>query len=90
MAKKYEKAKPGTLKKVLGYIGRYKLYLAVSILCALAYALLSLYIPILTGDAIDMAVGENDVDFEGLKALLVRFALCIVISAPAQWIMALC
>lgn len=85
-----KKSNKNTLARVMKYIGRYKLYLAVSILCALAYALLSLYIPILTGDAIDMAVGENDVDFEGLKALLVRFALCIVISAPAQWIMALC
>ena len=85
-----KKSNKNTLARVMKYIGRYKLYLAVSILCALVYALLSLYIPILTGDAIDMAVGENDVDFEGLKALLVRFALCIVISAPAQWIMALC
>ena len=72
------------------YVGRYKIYLAISILCALIYALLALYIPILTGDAIDMAIGEGNVDFEGLRTLLIRFALCIAVSAPAQWIMALC
>ena len=59
-------------------------------LCALVYALLSLYIPILTGDAIDMTLGKNNVDFDGLKTLLLRFLLCIAISAPAQWLMALC
>ena len=79
-----------TLLRVMKYVGRYKIYLVGSILCALVYALLSLYIPILTGDAIDMAVGKGNVDFEGLGRLLVRFALCIAISAPAQWIMALC
>ena len=47
-----------TLGRVMKYIGRYKIYLIGSILCALIYALLSLYIPILTGDAIDLAVGK--------------------------------
>lgn len=79
-----------TLKRVMKYIGRYKLSLVVSILCALVYALLSLYVPILTGDAIDMAIGKGNVDFDGLSALLARFAICIAIIAPAQWIMSLC
>ena len=79
-----------TLKRVMKYIGRYKIYLVISTLCALVYALLSLYIPILTGDAIDMAVGEGNVDFDGLSVLLVRFAICIAVIAPAQWIMSLC
>ena len=87
---KSRKSDKKTLLRVMKYVGRYKIYLVGSILCALVYALLSLYIPILTGDAIDMAVGEGNVDFDGLSRLLVRFALCIAISAPAQWIMALC
>ena len=79
-----------TLIRVLRYIGRYKIYLIASILCALVYALLSLYIPILTGDAIDMAVGQGNVDFDGLFSLLLRFVICIAVIAPAQWIMSLC
>ena len=80
----------GTLKRVLKYARNYKFYIALSILCALAYALLALYIPILTGDAIDTALGEGNVDFETLKRLLLRFVICILISAPAQWLMAIC
>ena len=72
------------------YIGRYRVSLIISILCALVYSLLSLYIPILTGDAIDMAVGQGNVDFDGLYELLLRFVICIVVIAPAQWIMSLC
>ena len=85
-----KKSNKKTLRRVMGYIGRYKFYLVISIFCALVYALLSLYIPILTGDAIDMTIGKDNVDFDGLKTLLLRFLLCIAISAPAQWVMALC
>ena len=87
---KNNKIKKSTLKRVLGYIGKYKISLAGSILSALASSLLSLYIPILTGSAIDTAVGKGNVDFDTLKMLLVRFLICIAIIAPLQWIMALC
>ena len=52
MAKKVEKARPGTMKKVLGYIGRYKLLLPISLLFALFTVVLTLYIPIIIGKAI--------------------------------------
>ena len=56
MAKKIQKANPGTMKKVLGYIGKYKLLLPISMLLALVTVALTLYVPILIGDAIDLII----------------------------------
>ena len=86
---KKQKINQRTLKRVMGYIGSYRFYLIASMLCALLYALLSLYIPILTGNAIDTALEKGNVDFDTLRSLLIRFVVCIAISAPAQWLMAL-
>lgn len=79
-----------TLKDVIRYIKPYKLYLAASLLCATIYSLLSLYIPILTGDAIDMIIGKGNVDFKGLTGVLASMAIAIVLAAVAWWIMGLC
>ena len=61
MAKK--KLTPGTMKKVLRYIGKYKLLLPVSILLALITVAATLYFPVLIGDAIDCIVEAGKVDF---------------------------
>ena len=87
MAKKIQKANPGTMKKVLGYIGRYKLLLPISMLLALVTVALTLYVPILIGDAIDFIVGEGLVDFDGIIPLLTQAAVLIGITALAQWLM---
>ena len=60
MAKKVEKARPGTMKKVLGYIGKYKFFLPVSILLAIVSVSLTLYVPTLIGEAIDLIAHIND------------------------------
>ena len=52
--KKIAKANPGTLKKALRYIGKYKLLLPVSILLGLVTVALTLYVPTLVGEAIDL------------------------------------
>ena len=87
---KKQKTNKKTISRVIKYVGRYKIYLAISILSAFLSSLLALYIPILTGEAIDLAVGKNNVDFEGLGQILLRFLICIAIIVPLQWIMALC
>ena len=87
MAKKIQKANPGTIKKVLSYIGKYKLLLPISMLFALITVALTLYVPILIGDAIDMIVGEGAVNFDGIRPLLIKAAILIGITALSQWLM---
>ena len=87
MAKKIQKANPGTMKKVLGYIGKYKLLLPISMLLALVTVALTLYVPILIGDAIDLIIDKGLVDFDGIIPLLTRAAVLIGITALAQWLM---
>ena len=87
MAKKIQKANPGTIKKVLSYIGKYKLLLPISMLFALITVALTLYVPILIGDAIDMIIGEGAVNFDGIRQLLIKAAILIGITALSQWLM---
>ena len=87
MAKKIQKASPGAIKKVLSYIGKYKLLLPVSMLFALITVALTLYVPILIGDAIDMIIGAGQVNFDGIRPLLIKAAILIGITALSQWLM---
>ena len=87
MAKKIQKANPGTIKKVLSYIGKYKLLLPISMLFALITVALTLYVPILIGDAIDMIIGAGQVNFDGIRPLLIKAAILIGITALSQWLM---
>jgi ATP-binding cassette subfamily B protein len=79
--------KKGTLKKVLKYAGKYRLLIALSMTLAVVTALLSLYVPILAGNAIDYIVGKDAVDFVGVVSILTRMAIAIGIIAVCQWIM---
>lgn len=76
-----------TLGRVFFYIGRYKYLLPVSILMALVSVALTLYVPMLIGDAIDCMVGEGLVAFDKILSLLGLSAVLIGITALAQWIM---
>ena len=84
------KAKKGTTLRVLKFVAKYRFSLAVSIICAILSSVLALYIPILTGNVIDAAVGKGQVDFDAVYSILARFGMCLVIIVPTQWIMALC
>ena len=76
-----------TLSRVLSYIGRQKLLIPFSLICALVNVALGLYIPILIGDAIDLAVDEGRVFFEGIEEILLKIGVSILIAALAQWLM---
>lgn len=86
------KKKPSkdTLKKLLKYIGKYKLYLLASLLFAAITAILTLYIPILTGQAVDCIIGKGEVDFTKLFTILKNMILIVAFTAAAQWIMNVC
>lgn len=79
-----------TIKKVIRYISRYRLYVFLSILLAAITVVLTLYVPILTGEAIDYIVDKNQVNFDGIMTLLVRFGIVVGVTSIAQWIMNIC
>lgn len=78
------------MKKVLDHIGKYKFFLLFSIGLAAVSVVLTLYIPILTGQAVDCILGPGAVDFDGIWAILKEMAVIIVITAAVQWLMNTC
>lgn len=80
------KATPGTMKRVLKYIGKYKLLLPLSLLLALITVALTLYIPVLVGRAIDI-IGVFPIDFSKITELFIYGAVIIGITALASWLM---
>lgn len=86
MAEK-KKADKGTLKKVLKYVKRHGFFIVLSILFAAATVALTLYTPILIGDAIDLIVGKGNVDFVQIGAILLKTGIIIGITALLQWLM---
>lgn len=79
-----------TIKRVLNYIKGYRLYLAISILLAVVTVALTLYIPVLVGNAIDCIVGKGKVDFNAIKPILIQIAVVAIATAVAQWVMNIC
>ena len=79
-----------TLYKVLRYIKKYWFYLILSLLLAMFTVALTLYIPILSGDAIDNIVGKDRVDFNAVFSICKKIALAIALTVVAQWIMNVC
>ncbi len=77
-----------TLKKVLRYLAAYRLLFAVSLILAAAVVVLTLYLPILTGRAVNLLVGEGQVDPEGqLPRILLSSGIVILVTAICQWLM---
>lgn len=79
-----------TLGKVLRYIKRYWGYLGCSIVLAAVTVALTLYVPILIGQAVDLIVAAGQVDFAGIFIILKKMAIIILLTAAAQWIMNAC
>lgn len=78
------------LLKIIRYIRRYWLYLGLSVIMAALTVVFTLFVPILTGEAIDLIIDKGLVDFEGIALILGRMAACIGFTAAAQWIMNVC
>lgn len=78
------------LFKVLGYIKKYWIYLGISMLMAAFTVALTLYVPILTGEAIDLIIAKGLVDFQGITDVLVKMAIAVALTAAAQWLMNVC
>lgn len=77
----------GTISKAIKYIKNYSYLLLLSIILATVTVALSLYIPVLVGNAVDLIVGKGRVDFEGVIKILFRIGVVAGIGALLQWVM---
>lgn len=84
------KGSVGTLKKLMRYLKHYWFFLTVSIVMSFISVALTLYIPILTGNAVDFILEPGKVDFDAILQILITMGICIGITALAQWIMNIC
>ena len=76
-----------TIKRILHYIENYRGHVILSVLLAAVTVVLTLYIPILTGQAVDTIVGPCEVDWTTLLQILERMGFMILVTALAQWVM---
>lgn len=78
------------MKKILGYIGKHAPLMALSLLFALINVAMTLYIPILSGNAIDLLIGSGLVDFDGVLRIIARIIACAAVAAVSGWLMNIC
>ncbi len=82
--------KKTTWKKTLHYIGKYKFMALLSLLLAAVTVALTLYIPILTGDAVDLMIDVGLVDLAGILKIVKKIGVAVILTALAQWVMNTC
>ena len=87
MKNRKQKNSMEVLIKILKLIGKYKIFLALSIILAGISVVLQLYVPILFGKAIDEIVAEHNVNFGRMVYYLEQIIVFAVVSALATWIM---
>ena len=79
-----------TLGKVMKYIKKYRVRVVMSLIFAAVTVITTLYLPILTGNAVDLMVEKGKVDFAGLKPIVKTMLIVLTITGVAQWIMNIC
>lgn len=89
-SEKKQKGQAATLKEVICRLGRYRIFLVFSILLATVSVALTLYIPKLTGHAVDYVIGKGKVNFPGVIQVMIQIGVCTLITALAQWLMNVC
>jgi len=89
MAKKLNIRKD-TMKQMFQYVKKHSLFVILSVLFAAVSVALTLYVPILIGDAVDLIVAPGQVDFGEIGKILLAIGVCIAITGIAQWIMNIC
>lgn len=79
-----------TIKKVFHYLGKYRIFVVISILMAMASVALTLYVPKLTGNAIDYIIGPGQIEFAKVFQILIKIGVATLFIALVQWIMNIC
>jgi len=85
-----EKSSRAVLKRLFSYTKPYGIYLIGALVSAMISVLLSLLIPVFLGKAVDLIVGQGNVNFGGLTRIIIYMALFIGGSSVFQWIMSYC
>lgn len=78
------------IKKVLRYLGRYRIFLWLSLALAFMTVALQLYIPKLTGEVVDFMIGAGKVQFAGVIGIIIKIAISAMLAGLGQWLMNLC
>ena len=78
------------IKKVLRYLGRYRIFLWLSLALAFMTVALQLYIPKLTGEVVDFMIGAGKVQFAGVIGIIIKIAVSAMLAGLGQWLMNLC
>lgn len=84
---KKKKIDRSTLRRVLELVRPYRFFVILILLLASVTVASTLYAPILIGEGVDMIIGPEQVDFEGLFSLITRFLIVVGVTALAQWLM---
>lgn len=87
---KKAQSQSATLRKVFGYMKHYLPLLFMSLVFAAITVALTLYFPILTGQAIDLIIDKGLVDFDGIFNILLKAGIIAILTAVAQWLMNNC
>lgn len=84
--KKVTKQNAETFKRVLRYLQHHSLLLIVTLILSLVSVALSLYLPILVGDAVDSIIGKGNVDFNMVSTIFGKMTVMIIITVICQWL----
>lgn len=79
-----------TIKKILTYLKKYWFLIVLSLVLAAFSVALTLYVPILVGDAVDLIVAACNVDMPGVLTILKQIVILMLLTAVAQWVMNIC
>ncbi len=90
MENKKSKSQTETIKRVLTYLKKYIFLILISLVFAAVSVVLTLWIPILTGDAIDVMIAEGNVNMDVIKLVLIKMVVIILATALMQWLMNVC
>ena len=78
------------LIKLLSYTKPYTFYLVFTIISAVISAVATLYAPVLIGNAVDLIIGVDNVDFDKMLPIIIQLAVVVLIGAGFQWFMGYC
>ena len=82
--------KNSVLKQLLRYVRPHRGLLLISLILAAVSVAATLYAPILVGEAVDKIVTKDNVDFAGVRNVLIKLGVTVAVTAAAQWLMSLC
>jgi ATP-binding cassette subfamily B protein len=85
--KAVQKNNKETTKKLLSYIKKQLPLVVLSVVLAAAWVVLTLYIPVLTGDVIDLCMENGLTDLKAITDTLIKMGICVIGAAVSQWLL---